>query len=485
MAKQRPKRRQQHPTIPALVQAHFPDVDEDARDELTLVVYRFSLGFLPGNAFNSELIRFKRHLGGMDTDKTQRMTDFRVRCQHSFYINALFWRAMILYVASTPFEAIVKGFPVHHGDLRLCVELMSNDDYFAVHEMYGTRSIRMFSREDYDWLVQRAVSRCAAVYHRKLRYLGKYDQGIDLEKDLLCDALRVIHRYSHYPDRNRIWGSVNTSIGTAAERLRAYHQAAKRAAIIKLPAYRCPCCKTEWEHRKNKGLTNFADAQDKDWQIDEDTCTIDSLFCDKCSTPKKPVEVDALENEREYMATTVSISPTPGADGETVTIDNEDEDARRGDDAAADSEFVEQLHKRLSPDQQAFMHIYLGEDEDFGRWLEKQGAGRVNRHDTLAALVCQYLDLDWTKMRRELGALLGEPRAYLVECDGETDVVFAEDASHAVHYVAQHYRYPSGSAMQRDAGRIRVREYVELGPALQHLQPELGKVYSVDELPEV
>lgn len=470
-----------------LIAAHFPEVadDENAEADIARNVFRFSTKLIAGREFGDGNRRLGReHMRGQSTDVTERIRDFRAAVLYSAYLMSDFWRAMYLHVNGIPYRQIVKAYPVHRADLLFCLEVLDHDDTEALLYTAQTSSTYRIDQEDREWLMQKATVLATRIANTKLRYLSKYDPSLDPRGDLLAEATRIINTYSHYPSKERIWGAVALSLPREAERLRQFHQALSRRAVRKLPSFRCPCCKKTWEHEKNKGIITLMQTFEHRLKLSGQDHDHNDRYCEACSIEQgQAVKLERINGEREYMATLVSSSPVESDEGGSTYRDVEDENAMMGDDATASMEFFAMLAKKVDSDAQAFLTIFLGDDDAFDAWLHKKGATRMGSNEVFGALVCEYLGLEWGNIKEQIGDIIGKPRPYMVKVEGDVEVVFARSAKQAVQYVAEHYHYADGKAMQADCGKVRVREYIEFHKHAQHLSVKEGEVISADDLP--
>jgi len=483
MPRKKPRRTDiTQPSVTRLVEEHFPDLCEEERDVVAHTVFLYALGMIDGRQYSTRLRATGKLLPCIDTERTQRVRDFRARTVYSAYIMCDFWRAMLLYTNNVPYDEFVATYKVHRADLLFCEELLSGEEYTELLKQAASRSIFRISNEDYDWLLKQARITARGLAYRKLRFLEKHDAAFDGEAQLMMEAVRIINTYSAYPSKERILGAVKLSLPREAEGLREYHMAERRRPIRKLPAFRCPECKRAWEHERNKGILRVKDFFERHWSFPSELADPNNLFCGDCSESGHPVLLDRLDGEREYQTTCTSINaPVESDDGSATafTIDIEDEQPR-GDDVAEGNDFILKLSQKLSGDEQRFLHVFLGEDEGFREWLMRRNVRSVSEVETQAALVCEYLKIDWSTIQRSIGAVMGRPKAFLVKVgegdEAEQDVVFAHSPSHAVHYIAQQARFPSGTAMQNACGRVRVREYLELEPDMAHMDVSDGTI---------
>ena len=432
-------------------------------EKVESAVYRFCLGLLDGRQFNTALREVTPHLLGESSEQTTKMRDLRSDVAYSYYSGAIFWRAYTLYVNGFDLAEILASYPVYRGDILRCSQLLSDSDRAEYTKRSAYASIRGLSEEDYQWLVAKAEKVAKSVAHRKLRFIGKYDPSFDGASDLLMEAIRIIHHYSHYSSKEHIFGSINLSLPREAERIREFMQAAQRRPVMTNPNFRCPSCKQEWEHRRNKGLLEVRDVILRGGRMSRDNGTYGSLFCEKCLNAGNTVKVDVLDNEREYTQVCVPLAHT-NSEGEEHVTDHPDENAIMGDEAFGHSEFVNSITTKLDPEYVKFLHVFLDGSDEFDAWMTQRKVNKEPAVTVRAALVAEFLGLKWSAIKEKIGTILRPPQAYLVEVgvgepDGSKEVVFAMDPSIAVQYVAKTYRFRDGKAMQEACGRIRVRPY--------------------------
>jgi len=461
-----------HPSIIALVQQHLPGLTLEAREIAEHAVYCFSLKLFNGHELSRALRTAAASLTKIPaSDRTQMMRDFRERVVYSRYVLSDFWRAMYLYVTGRKYRSFVTVYPVHREDLVQCEMLLTEKEYLRLLQIANTASTYRISDSEYQWVLQQAVPIARSIAYRKLRYLEQYDPAFDAASELVMEATRLANHYSYFPDPGRILNYIRVGITREAERRRDFHMAQQRRRVSKLTEWRCPTCKTEWEHEKNRGVVNLAWLVKKEYLEEENEYPVASVFCQRCTTEADaPVQLEHIERDRIYQSTCTSIDAVQqSADGGDTTLGNSlpDDNAAQGDDEAANTQFVEQLSQQLCVEDRRFLTIFLEGDDGFNRWLAARNVRGVSSVHTQANLVAEYLNMSYEDVKDRLGAVLGKPQAYVVRVGDEgDDLVFARSPSLAVHYVAQHYRFKNGSTMQEHCGKVRVREHYGFDPDL-------------------
>jgi len=459
--KKRSKYGIKHPSIPDMVDGVLGRETEDATlDAICGAIYRYSLSLSDGRAFSNALrLWVRKALKGVDdTEVTAQIRVLRDNITYSWYVMSDMWRAIVLASSGTAIPDILRVYKTHPGDIKRCLDLLTPSELATIQ----TRSIYRISKEDYAWVLTESQKIAKRLAYLKLRFLSKYDSGFDPEAELMVEAVRIANYYSSYPSRERIMGSIAVSLPREAERIREYCLAEQRKPIRKVPELRCPHCLREWEHRKNKGVLTIPDVLKK-FPLSPEGLSLDDLFCGYCACSDRVVKLTHLDTDRDYTPTTVSIHQTSEDGGCSIedVLAEEDDGGRHGEDQVYDHEYVEILSKKLGETEQTFLHILLSGDDQFDKWMRKKGVTAPRDEGVLGVLICEYMGVDWDSMRENIGTVLSKPKAYIVEVEGDKDLVFARSPSYAVHFLARYYKFPKGSAMAKACGKIRVREYTE------------------------
>ena len=448
--------------IHVLVDEFFAGLDDKDRTSLLEAVYAFCL-----QVENHHYL--DRRMRSLDTEADVQ-SDFKKRLKYDRYAKCDFWRGMVVYLrGDTPEQARAK-FNLDPQDLELCLDCITNEQYIELLKISSFQSIYRVTDAELQVVIEKARRTCKKVAERQLRWIEKVDSGFHGESELEDEAVRVAHHYAHFPDTSRILAYVIRAIYNRANHLCEYHSAESRARQRKLPEFKCSDCYTEFNHRK-KVLT-FAQAVNAKLKPSDPS----EFYCPCCSKLGKTVQLQRIESERVYETMVVSFDH-PGLTSEGRGLAERLPGAENIEKSSNTKMDLEKMTQKLRSSSATFVRILVDGDEDFEQWARDRGIQALTDPLTVGHLICEYLGIDFEKVKREVGpAMLGKPSVFAVRVDGETDMVCAQTSWDAVQSVARHYKFSDGSAMEAELGPIQVKR---LGEADGGAGMNLGEIIPV------
>lgn len=394
---------------------------------------------------------------GIDWE-TQRI--FKSQLKYNQYAKYDFWRGVAVYIRGSKFEKAHKIHGLVEKDLDYCFECLTVEQYTRMLQMASFRSTFRASNEVIEEVIREASKTCKVVADRQLRWIEKVDPGFCGEEELCDEAIRIAYHYAHFPDASRILAYVKRSIYNRANHLCEYHSAEGRRRQRKLPEFRCLPCKKEYIHRKK--VLNHASLVKMG--LDHPGLSIVGYYCPSCAQEGKVTQLENIEGERVYETMVISIDSQLDEDGRNLgeVVPDQKVNIER---ETSQKEELEIITRKLRKDSATFVRILCQGDEDFEQWAYDNEVKSFEDPLVVAHLICDYMEVPFDRIKKEVGMVMGQPSVFLVRVDGEDDLTCAQTPWEAVHQVARHYKFRNGHDMQDQLGKVQVKR---IGEAHNH-----------------
>lgn len=198
---------------------HFAHIPTKEIDHVMKLVARFTVGLLDTDGLNRELSRF-------DLGVRHAVRSWRQWALSSFYWGSL-WRAV---VADDPLT-----YNIWLDDFDLIKSYLRRVDLQQVQEMYFLRSVGRLSPEVVLEIQQKLRKWAWALYHKHLRFIARYDQGLtseDLVGSVMEAGLRAMRRYEHQDNPKKTLNFAKRAAKNEAINLIGRYTRDKRARLV-------------------------------------------------------------------------------------------------------------------------------------------------------------------------------------------------------------------------------------------------------------
>jgi hypothetical protein len=322
-----------------------PAVTAEEHGLATIVLSRYAARLSRSREFNRQIKRLPPLAHKRLRDAKQRILD------RSDYFLTRLWRAVYEHLRyGSKVELAAAQFEVSVTDVSLILRSLTPRDRIII--LRSRVQIERLAREQRQRILTE-IRACARRLVRRLRFIAKYDSGVDLsdlEHDLVVEGYNAFQQYEHFGDCHvgKILNYVRSSMSNRSINIINHYTSQSRAAVSSERNYRCPACK--YEFRLRSGVPRGQ--------------------CPRCHTAG-----ELRSTEREFVVTRVSLDDCM----QENNLHLHDFEART---ALAEPELSrDQLLQRLKcvPDRRVrqFFQLIDRRANTFRRWLGKVH-GRYN-----------------------------------------------------------------------------------------------------------
>ena len=360
-----------------------PTVSTNERAAVAAILSRYAVRLSQSREFNRQIKRLSPPVHQQLRAAKQKVLD------RSDYFLTRLWRAVYEHVRyGLKVEVAAAQFRVSVADISLVLcSLTPRDRSFILRSRVQVERLQHAQRDQIIGEINRHARRLV----RRLRFIARYDPGVDLqdlERELVVDGFSAFQRYEHFGQCRvgKILNYVRSSMRNRSINLINYYTSKSRATVSSAAGYRCPQCDHEFSLRP--GVRGQ---------------------CPKCQAVG-----ELRQTEREFMVARVGLEDCLNNSNTDRLTDFE----ARTTVAPVESQLTEvQLELLLEqlPDQRVrqFFRLITCKIKGFQRWLvrKRRSAGTQPRLSALSLpelgrYACEYLGLSVDDLVRGLTGVI-------------------------------------------------------------------------------
>lgn len=254
-----------------------PAITAEEHATASAMLSRYAVRLSRSREFNRQIKRLSPQIHQHLRDAKQHILD-----RADYFLTRL-WRAVYEHLRfGLKVELAAEQFHVSVADISLILRNLTPRDRLVI--LRSRVQVERLAREQRQRILTEIRAQARRLV-RRLRFIAKYDSGVDLgdlEHDLVVEGYNAFQQYEHFGDCrvSKILNYVRSSMSNRSINLIHHYTSQSRAAVSSERNYRCPACK--YEFRLRSGVPRGQ--------------------CPKCQTPG-----ELRSTEREFVVTRVSL----------------------------------------------------------------------------------------------------------------------------------------------------------------------------------